>query len=177
MIPLVDDGHPLRKLFHGLVEQVFQVDVGICDPHLTDYLGSLLIDFVHVDHIYRLRSVDHEVIREVSRMEAEACLGPDVTEADRKRLINKYIGDFTLFWTGVYPEHLLPRHQGGVDRMYEYLLQGKRSYGVACELTRAEDAPPADVLHQLSDQFEYCVHGLRLVRAGWERLAAEQSQN
>lgn len=162
--------HPLRKLFAGLVEHVFMVDVGICDPALTDYVGALLADFVHVDRIYRLHAVDGEVIRDLSRMEAEADLGPDIPHTARQRLVNKYIGDFTLFWAGVYPEFLRPRHQGGVDGLHRYLLQGKHSYGVASELTRPDDDPPRELLLHLSDQFEYCVHGLQLVRAGWERL-------
>jgi hypothetical protein len=161
--------HPLRRLFGGLVEQVFMVDIGICDPQLTDYLGDMLADFVHVDRIYRLSTVDRAVIRDVSRMEAEAHLGPDLDATRRRRLISRYIGDFTLFWTGVYPENLHPRHQGGVDRLTVYVREGKRSYGIAGELTAAGEHPPAHVLRQLSEQFEYCVHGLQLVRAGWER--------
>lgn len=173
----IGPGHPLRKLFAGLVEQVFSVDIGICDPGLTDYLGRLLTEFVHIDRIFCLRTVNSEVIREVSRMEAEADLGPQVPEQLRRRLINKYIGDFTLFWSGVYPESLRPRWQGGVDRLHNYLVQGKRSYGIASELTGVGDQPPADVLRRLSCQFECCVHGLNLVRAGWERLRAEDGRN
>jgi hypothetical protein len=169
MLP-VGPGHPLRRLFAGLVEQVFNVDIGICDPGLTDYLGELLTDFVHVDRIFALRTVTDEVIREVSRMEAEANLGGDMDDTHRRRLINKYIGDFTLFWAGVYPENLRPRRQGGVSRLDAYLVQGKRSYGIASELTGAHEQPPAEVLQRLSRQFEFCVHGLSLVRASWDRL-------
>ncbi len=170
-------GNPLRKLFDGLVQQVFMVDLGICDLSLTDYLGDMLADFVHMDQIYRLRSIDGDVIREISRMEAEASLGAELTETRRRRLINKYIGDFTLFWTGVYPEHLRARHQSGLDRLVPYLRQGKLSYEIASELTAPREQPPAEVLQQLSEQFEYCVHGLHLVREGWERLARSARQN
>ncbi len=177
MTPLLEPRHPLRKLFGGLVEQVFNVDIGICDPPLTDYLGELLADFVHVDRIYRLRTVNDEVIREISRMEADADLGPDIDKTHRRRLLNKYIGDFTLFWTGVYPENLRPSRKGGVDRLGAYLLQGKRSYGIAGELTGAYDQPPAAVLQHLSEQFECCMHGLHLVRTGWERMRELDNQN
>ncbi len=173
MTPL-GPGHPLRKLFGGLVEQVFNIDMGICSPPLTEYVSELLAEFVHVDHIYRLHTADAETIRDLSRMEAEACLGPDVSEAQRRRLINKYIGDFTLFWTGVYPETLRPRFHGGIDQLGVYLAQGKRSYGIAGELTGAGQDPPADVLLELSAQFEFCVHGLHLVRTTWERLSKTQ---
>ncbi len=177
MRSLIHPSHPLRELFAGLVEQVFQIEVGICAPRVTDYLGELLAEFVHVDQIYRLRTVNDEIIREISRMEAEADLGPDVPETRRRRVINQYIGDFTLFWTGVYPENLRPRRQGGIDRMHSYLVQGKRSYGIASELTRQDELPPADVLQQLSEQFEACVHGLHLVREEWERLATGSGDN
>lgn len=177
MVPKLEPYTALRRLFDGLVEQVFLVELGICDTTVTDYLGTILAEFVHVDRIYRLRTVDDEVIRDVSQMEALAALGPEVNELRRRRLINKYIGDFTLFWAGVYPENLRPRRQGGVDRLEAYLRLGKRSYGIASELTAAEEQPPAEVLQQLSDQFEYCVHGLHLVRASWEQLSRETGAN
>ncbi len=169
--------HPLRRLFSGLVEQAFMVEVGLCDPRLTDYLSGLLAEFVHIDQIFRLRTINDEVIRDVARMETDAALGPDISEHDRRRVLNRYIGDFTLFWTGVYPESLRPRRPHGVDRLAAYVAVGKRSYGIASELTGATDEPPAEVLAQLSDQFEYCVHGLHLVRAGWEQIGRGQAAN
>ncbi len=177
MTPTLGAGHPLRRLFDGLVEQVFLVDLGIGDPGLTSYVGEMLAEFVHMDHIYRLRTVDNQVIRELSRMEAEADLGGELDETRRRRLINKYIGDFTLFWAGVYPENLRPARHGGIDLLEVYLRQGKRSYGIASELTAAREHPPASVLYQLSEQFEYCVHGLHLVRQGWEQLSRNPGKN
>ncbi len=159
--------HPLHRMFSGLIEQVFEVDLGLCDPKLTDYLSDVLCEFVHVDGIYRLRTVDGEVIRDVSQAMAAAQLGPDISSTQRSRLINKYIGDFSLFWAGVYPENLRPRH-ASVDRLHEFVLQGKRSYGIASELTSRDDRPPAELLQNLSEQFEFCLHGLRRVRASWE---------
>ena len=177
MTPEVGHGNPLRRLFDGLVEQVFMVEIGICDMDLTTYLGELLADFVHVDRIYRLQTVDRQVIRDISQMEALADLGPKVNETRRRRLVNRYIGDFTLFWTGVYPEHLRPQHRGEANRLEPYLWMGKRSYGIASELSGARDRPPAAVLQHLSEQFEYCVHGLHLVREEWERLGRENGRN
>jgi hypothetical protein len=173
----LDHDNPLRKLFDGIIEQVFMVDLGICEPGVTEYLGRLLADFIHMDRIYRLRGVDGAAIRELSRMEAEAVLAGVDDATARTRLVNQYIGDFTLFWTGVYPEHLRARFQGGIDRLHPYLVQGKRSYGIASELSDTGVEPPAGVLQQLSEQFEYCVHGLHLVRASWERLAEGPGEN
>lgn len=168
MMSNIGPEHPLRKYFAGLVEQAFITEMGIAEPALTEYLGDLLTEFIHVDQIYRLRRVDGCVIREISRMEAEATLRGDVNELARKRLINRYIGDFTLFWTGLYPETLRSRRS---DRLGEYLAQGKRGYIIASELSDADAEPPANLLHQLSAEFEYCVHGLHLVRENWDRLS------
>lgn len=180
MTPLVDlqfGREPLRRLFAGFIEQVFQVQIGLCDTALTDYLGELLTDFVHVERIQRLKLVDSDIIREASRLEAEAVLRDQANPSRRRRLINKFVGDYTLFWTGVYPEQLRPRQQGGVDRLDAYLVQGRRSYGIASELTGPEDLPPGAVLRALSENFECCVHGLHLVRASWERTAKGDGLN
>lgn len=156
--------HPLRRLFGGLVEQVFMTDLGVCDTRLTTYLSELLCDFVHVDQIYQLHRVDGSTIREVSQMEADAFLGPHPESSARARLVNRFIGDFTLFWAGLYPEALRPR-RSGADRLREYLLQGKRSYHIAGDLSEGDSRPPAEVLRRLSQEFECCVHGLQLVRS------------
>ena len=172
----IAEGHPLRRLFQGLVEQAFMSELGVCDVQITDYLSAMLCDFVHVDDIFRLRTVDGHVIREVSQAEAAAYLGPEVDGTLRTRIVNRYIGDFTLFWTGVYPESLRAR-TAGVDRLNEYLLQGRRSYGIASELSTPDADPPASLLRRLSDEFEHCVCGLHLVRESWRQMSHDAGDN
>ena len=167
----------LRELFRGLVEQTFFAEIGICEPALTDYLTGMLTGFVHVDHIYRMRAIDGQAIRDISRLQAAADLTEAASETERTRVIHRYIGDFTLFWTGMYPETLRPRRQWGIDRLREYTLQGQRGYEIASELSDIDDVPPAELLHELSEQFDCCVHGLHLVRQSWDRLARQPRQN
>jgi hypothetical protein len=171
-----DPTRELRRLFAGMIEQAFCSDLGVCAPDLTEYLSDLLADFVHVDCIYRVRAVDGQTIREISRMYAEGQLGPDADKTYRERLIHRYIGDFALFWTGMYPEMLRPR-QCGVDLRHEYRLQGRRGYEVASELSRVGDTPTAELLHELSAQFECCARGLFLVRQGWGPTGRNSLQN
>ena len=172
-----DPQQELRELFSGLVEQAFFTDMGLCAPALTDYVSGMLADFVHVDHIYRVQAVDGDVIREAARLQTQADLGSTGNAVARDRAVNRYIGDFTLFWVGLYPETLRARRQGGVDRVHEYLLQGKRGYGVASALSRLGDLPPADLLRELSEQFECCVQGLHLVRQSWAQLTRQPRHN
>jgi hypothetical protein len=122
-----------------------------------------------------MQRIDGEVIREVSQVEAEAHMR-DIAGSDRAWLVNRYIGDLTLFWTGVYPEALRPRN-AGADRLQEFVLRGKRSYGIAGDLARPDSEPPGELLRRLSREFEACVHGLNLVRASWERIAAKPRLN
>lgn len=174
MSPLpVSETHPLRRLFAGLIEHAFYADMGICEPELTGYLTELLAGFVHMDRIFSLHDANGRRIEEVADMAAEAALDPALEPSDRVRLVHKHIGDFTLFWTGVYPEGL--RQLCGPmrkDHLVDYLRQGKRSYAIASDLSRRDSLPPAVVLRRLSEQFEFCVFGLGLVRKGWEEYRA-----
>lgn len=177
MISRLPADHPLHRMFAGLVEQVFESELGLCSPGMTNYLTEMLVEFIHIDQVFRLRAVDGETIREISRMEAEAHISRELSMSQRRCVVNRYIGDFTLFWTGVYPESLRPRHCAGTSRFEEYLLQGRRSYGIASELTTNDDRPPASLLRDLSEHFEFCVHGLRIVRSNWESLPPGMGQN
>jgi len=168
--PLPAD-HPLRRLFAGLVEQAMYVDVGMCRPELVNYLTELLVNFVHVDRIYALRTAGGQRIEEVAEMISEAELGPDARAITRRRIVHKHVGDFTLFWIGVFPEGLRRLGSAGRrDHLIDYRLQGKRSYAIASDLTEPQDEPPAVVLRQLSEHFENCAHGLGLVRRGLDEL-------
>src|ERR671935_1758532 len=94
--------HPLRRMFAGLTEQTFINTLGVADPGLTDYLSGLLSRFLHVDWIYRLRDAAGRRLEEVAEMVLEAEAMPP--EGRTRREVHRHIGDFTLFWTGVYPE-------------------------------------------------------------------------
>src|SRR5262245_2949185 len=96
--------HPLRRLFAGLTEHAFLTKLGIGDPPLIDYLAALLSRFLHVNAIFRLRNSRGRRLEEVADMMLEAEAMPP--EGRTRREVYRHIGDFTLFWTGVYPEAL-----------------------------------------------------------------------
>lgn len=170
MIGPVSENHPLRRLFAGLVENVLYSDLGMCEPAVASYLASLLTDFVHLDRIHLLRSKQGRQLEDVAEMLTDAYLGPDMKGLPRDRIVHKHIGDYTLFWSGMYPESLrcLGSRTCG-DRLAAYLEQGKRSYAIASELSGKQTNPPAIVFRRLSENFESCVTGLGLVRRSWEQ--------
>jgi hypothetical protein len=86
-----------------------------------------------------------------------------------RREVHRHIGDFTLFWSGMYPESLRrSRPYESADGFLDYCHQGKRAYAIAAQIDGGQDRPSCDLLHQLSDQFEMCAYGLREVRREWE---------
>jgi len=156
----------LRHFFSGLAESVFQTQLGVADPPLVDYVSDLLVRFVRTDAVNRIRSLTGRPIFEVAEMLVEANHRIGLA----RREIHRHIGDFTLFWTGVYPEALREmRRPDKKDHFVDYCSQGKRAYMIASAIeTDLQDDAPADILQRLSTQFEMCAYGLREVRREWE---------
>ncbi|MFN4261512.1 MAG: hypothetical protein ACK4RK_19690 [Gemmataceae bacterium] len=160
--------HPLRRLFAGLTEQAFLTTIGYGDTQVIDYLSDLLARFMHMDAIYRLRDTSGQRLEEVVDMLLEAADLPP--EGRTRREFYRHIGDFALFWTGVYPEILKQRRSAlRKDHFIDYCEQGKRSYYIASTFEDAPYREEAPVLRRLSDEFELCAYGLNQVRREWDR--------
>jgi hypothetical protein len=167
------EGHPLRRFFAGFTEQTFIKTLGVGDPRLVDYLSELLSRFLHVDAIYRLRNSQGRRLEEVAEMIIEAEGLPP--EGRTRREVHRHIGDFTLFWTGVYPEFVNRlRSALSKDHFIDYCAQGKRSYYIASTFADDPYREEAPVLRRLSEEFELCAYGLNQVRREWERLRASR---
>ena len=164
--------HPLRRLFAGLTEQTFQTTLGLADPPLTDYLSGMLSRFIHIDAIFRLRDAAGRRLEEVAEMMIEGEAMPP--QGRTRREVHRHIGDFTLFWTGVYPERL-NRLRSALckDHFLDYCEQGKRSYYIASTFEDDPYREEAPVLRRLSTEFELCAYGLNQVRREWEKKRQE----
>ena len=173
MIPLVTGEDALRRLFAALAEHTFQVDLGVADPALTDYLVEMLVRFTRSEEMYRFRDVEGRRLVEVVDMVSEA----EQREAKPQRELHRHIGDYTLFWSGVFPE-ALKRLQSAShkDHLIDYEQQGRESYYIA---SRFEDEPfeeEAPVLRRLSKDYDLVRFGLNRVREEWDRLPAETAE-
>jgi hypothetical protein len=160
--------HPLRRLFAGVTEVTFQTQLGVADPNLIDYLSALLSRFVHVDVVHRLRNAAGRRLEQVVDMVDEVSDLPPESRTTRE--VHRHIGDFALFWTGVYPEALQRlRSAACKDCFVDYCAQGKRSYYIASTFENDPYREESAVLRRLSDEFELCAYGLREVRREWEK--------
>lgn len=161
--------HPLRRLFSGLVEDAFCTQVGLCDPILTDYVADLLVDFTHMDRLDAVRRAQGKRLEQIAAILTVQNPECPTDAADRDRMVYRQIGDYTLFWAGVYPEQLKRASRRPSDVLLDYVAQGKKSYAIVSQLAGEDDAPPSSLFRHLSEDFEHCLYGLALVRRGWER--------
>ncbi len=157
-------GKLLLRFFSGLTEYTFTSRLGVADPPLIDYLSEMLAHFVHTDSIYGLRTPTGERLSQVADMLAEA----EARQGAARRRVHRHIGDFTLFWTGLYPEIAERQRKGRKDSLIDYQDQGKRNYLLASQLPADQQSAPDAVLQRLSNQFELCVYGLGELRKQWE---------
>jgi hypothetical protein len=155
----------VRRFFTGLTEYAFHARLGVADPPLVDYISELLVRFVRSDELYPVRSIRGQRLMAVTDMLAEA----QHREGPARQQVHRHIGDFTLFWTGVYPEVIDGLRRGGKDALIDYQLQGKRAYWIASTIPVERETAPTDVLKRLSENFELCVYGLGEVRRQWEQ--------
>jgi hypothetical protein len=162
-------GELLRRFFSGATEYAFAVRLGVVDPPLVDYVAEMLVRFVKSDAIYGVRNPRGERLVQVTDMLAEAHARHGVA----RREMHRHIGDFTLFWTGVYPEIADRMRQGRKDSLLNYTDQGKRNYFIASTLPADDETVPDAVLKRLSDNFELCVYGLGEVRRQWSEREGE----
>ena len=163
--------HPLRRLFAGMVEHAFCAEVGMCSPRLTNYMADLLVNFTHIDTLNIVRNAEGKKLEQMASMLAIAMEDPPASALDRDRTVYRHLGDFTLFWAGVFPEHLKRTARNQTDVLYDYVSQGKRSYAIVARLGRDDDEPPPSLFRHLSEDFEFCLYGLNLVRKCWEEAA------
>jgi hypothetical protein len=166
----IPESHPLHRLFRGLTEYAFMHELGIGDPSLVGYVAGLLASFVPSQAVWRLRDAQGRQLADVTAMLTEAEAADDDA---RRRECHRHVGDFTLFWTGVYPE-ALPKLQGNysADALINFQQQGKRSYDLASKLSARSDE--GCVFRRLSDQFELCAFGLSCVRRAWETFETDR---
>jgi hypothetical protein len=147
--------HPLCRFLKHLTASSFDM-VGLRDQAVVAYVSEVLVDFAHVDNVYRLRD---EAGR---RMEASIgiLMGAEGALDRNPREIRKHIGDCCLFFTGLYPDSLERERRLGGARFY--MNQGKEAYHKVSEMDAL--LPSAALFRKLSDVFEDCVRGLHVER-------------
>ncbi len=171
----ISDEHPLRKLFQELVRRHLFDRARVHDREIADYVSRILTDFTHVENLYRIRNARGRRLEEVAEMLVESNPLLDAPSFDREREVRKHVGDFTLFFAGLFPEAVasLPRLRPlSLDTLVDYVAAGKESYKVVAAFNVFEYRHEAPLFRRLSDRFEQCVFGLNLVKGELQQLQA-----
>lgn len=83
----------LSDMFSGVVQYVFHGTLGIVDPAVPDYISALLVRFIHIKDVYKLRTLDGHVLGDVTKMHEEAL----VRQGDARCTALQHVGDYALF--------------------------------------------------------------------------------
>lgn len=161
------DEHPLRSLFDELVRRHYFGDARVYDPDIASYVSGVVTGFAQTDTLYRIHNARGQRLTEVAEMLVASNPLLDANSFDREREVRKHVGDFTLFFTGLYPEAVasLPSvNPLSVDTFVDYLNAGKESYAVVAAFNLFEYKDEAPLFKRMSEQFERCVYGLNLVK-------------
>jgi hypothetical protein len=164
---VIPESHPLRDLFVELVNRHYTDELGMRDPEVSSYVANMLAEFCELDQLFKLRNTAGKPLDDVGEMllESDPVYGP-APSFDRERQVRKHIGDFTLFFTGMFPEsinHFRMRRQR-VENFVDFMKAGKESYYIVSKFEFFEYAKVAPMFARLSEHFEQCVYGLNLVK-------------
>ncbi len=164
---MIPESHPLRQLFQELVGRHYAEEIGIRDPQVVAYVSHLLTEFCECDQLFKIHDVADRPLTDLGEMllESDPVYGP-APSFDRERQVRKHIGDYALFFTGMFPESInhfrLRRHR--LESFVEWMKAGKESYYIVSKFEHFEYAKVAPVFAHLSREFEGCVYGLNMVK-------------
>jgi hypothetical protein len=144
----IGSGHPLRKLFSvALAFGAKYAPEG--DSGILHYIeDQILCEFIHVSNLYRIRDTFGSSLFDVAEILIEGSVPREVSGYPWEFQVHRHIGDYTLFMLGMFPE-ALKRRKGkefimgslvlpGGNLSDYYLLQGKKSYQIASEISQKE---------------------------------------
>lgn len=170
----VSQKHPLYRLLAELTQRNFAVSLSWPDPEVIGYLTGILVDFVHMDRLYKIRDARGRRVEEVAEMLLEGDVLHRADSVERERAVHKHIGDYTLFMAGIFPEFLRRLRASRIllspDAFLDYIHVGKRSYRIVSEFPSDFPGGPSPLFRKLSENFELCVYGLGYVRTDLDRL-------
>ncbi len=164
---MIPESHPLQQLFNDLVLRKFAEGVGLRDERVGHYVAGMLAEFCEAEQLYRVRNAQGRPLDDVGEMllESDPVYGP-APSFDRERQVRKHIGDYTLFFTGMFPEAVnrfrLRRHR--LESFVDWMKAGKESYFIVSKFEHFEYAKVAPLFARLAAEFESCVYGLNLVK-------------
>lgn len=169
MKPGPDTNHQIRLYFAEAIHDAIQRQLGLHEFEVERYLTNMLVTFLHVDSVYGIRDREGRAVTAVTDMIVEGDIRLNADSFDREREVHRHVGDFLLFWSGMFPEFMpMLKSPAGRDALLDPVGQGRHSYQVAGSFEHDPYTEESRVLRKLADDFRTYQYGLGLVRAGFE---------
>lgn len=167
----IDPFHPIRLYFVDALQRSLRNQIGLPeDDVIEEYLVDLLLEFLRSERLFSLRASDGRAIRSVAEMLMEADVRFNADSFEREREVNKHIGDYAIFASGLFPEAV---GSDALESLIDYADQGKHAYYVVSTFDYGRYADEAPMFGRLSEGFEAYRYGLSLVRASFEGFARQ----
>src|SRR5438270_11989367 len=164
---MIPDDHPLQNLFMEMVARHYAEEIGIRDSELVGYVAHLLTEFCDAEQLFKIRNAAGKPLTDVGEMlvESNPVFGP-APSFDRERQVRKHIGDYALFFAGMFPESInhLRLRRDRLEGFVDWMKAGKESYYIVSKFEHFEYAKVAPLFAMLSENFEPCVFGLNRVK-------------
>src|SRR5487761_963697 len=162
--------NPLRKLFEEIVYDCYSQNSELDDAEVASYVAGILTDFAETEQLYRIRDRRGRQLREVREMLVAS--DPVYGEAYsfvREREVRKHIGDFSLFFAGMFPKFAQWQHRNPQESLQALQRAGKESYYIVSQFNVFEFEQEAPLFARLAETFDACAYGLTQVRKELDR--------
>jgi hypothetical protein len=157
----------LQQMFVELVGRHYAEEIGLRDPQLTAYVAHLLTEFCEAEQLFKICNTTGRALADVGEMmlESDPVYGP-APSFDRERQVRKHIGDYTLFFAGMFPESInrFRLRRDRIENFVDWIKAGKESYFIVSKFEYFEYTKVAPLFAKLSENFEQCVYGLNQVK-------------
>ena len=169
---MIPESNPLQRFFKEVVERNYG-EVGVRSPEVHDYVANLLTEFCEAETLYKIKNADGRPLCDVGEMllESDPVYGP-APSFDRERQVRKHIGDYSLFFTGMFPQGLnhYRLHRTRMESLIDFVKAGKESYYIVSKFEHFEYAKVAPLFRRMSHDFEQLVYGLNHVKNELEEM-------
>jgi hypothetical protein len=150
-----------------MVGRHYAHEIGLRDPQVVAYVAHLLAEFCEADQLFKIANAAGRPLNDVGEMllESDPIYGP-APSFDRERQVRKHIGDYTLFFTGMFPESInrFRLRRNRLENFVDWIKAGKESYYIVSKFEYFEYTRVAPLFAKLSENFEQCVFGLNQVK-------------
>ncbi|HET9837471.1 MAG TPA: hypothetical protein VFR84_04490 [Candidatus Angelobacter sp.] len=169
---MIPESHPLQRFFKEVVERKYE-EVGMHSSEVQAYVANLLAEFCEAETLYKIKNADGRPLSDLGEMllESDPVYGP-ASSFDRERQVRKHIGDYALFFTGMFPEGLnhYRLRRTRIEGLIDIVKAGKESYYIVSKFEHFEYAKVAPLFRRMSSDFERLVYGLNHVKNELEEL-------